>query len=294
MVLVSKSQELLGTLIEIKLPVDSSSLFPLLFNRLKEIEKRFSRFISTSELTILNANLNQWQPASKEYVYLLKKSQEFNRLTDGNFDVTLKSTLDQLGYDKDYTFKEKSPAVIRAEKESEPFLIDEQNNRVLLRKEVDFGGIGKGYALDVLAGIFEEHNVKHYYVNAGGDIIAKRDSREEPWVIMLEHPDDSSMAIGTIEIDNCSIAASSGNKRRWGDGLHHLINAKTKLPAKGVKAIFVVSHTGMEADVYATSIFCAGFKDGIELSKKLPVDILLISSDDKMYRSKGFKAQLFS
>ncbi len=292
MVLVSKSQELLGTLIEIKLSRDDASLFPLLFNRLSEIEKRFSRFISTSELCQLNANLGAWQVASSEYIYLLKKSREFNLETDGNFDVTLKSTLDALGYDKDYSFKTKPVSTHSTVKKD--FEIDEKNGKVRLYKEIDFGGIGKGYALDALARVLEEHGVKHYYVNAGGDIIAKRDSREEPWVIILEHPDDSSIAIGTIELDGCAIAASSGNKRMWGDGLHHLINAKTKRPAKEVKAIFVIAPTGIEADVYATSIFCAGFLEGIKLSKKLPVEILMISSENKMYQSKGFKAQLFS
>lgn len=292
MKIVSRSEEVLGTVVEIKLPVTSSPLFPFLFNHLSEIEKRFSRFISTSELCKLNANLDVWQVASREYIYLLKKSKEFNLKTDGNFDVTLKSTLDALGYDKDYSFKTKPIATHSAVEKD--FEIDEKNGKVRLYKEVDFGGIGKGYALDVLARILFEESVEHYYINAGGDIIAKKGKDKEPWVIILEHPDDSSMALGTVEIDGCSIAASSGNKRKWGDGLHHLINAKTKRPAMEVKAIFVVCPSGMEADVYATSIFCAGFKEGIELSKKLPVEILLISSENKMYRSKGFKAQLFT
>lgn len=293
MELVCQSQEVLGTLIEIKLSRGASHLFPLLFNRLKEIEARFSRFLPNSELTKLNSNIGEWQPASEEYIYLLKKSQKFNQLTNGNFDVTLKSTLDQLGYDKDYSFTEKTSLVALRAEEKKPFLINEKDSKVLLYKEVDFGGIGKGYALDVLSRMLCEHGIEHFYINAGGDIIAKRGPSAAAWVVILEHPDDSSMAIGTIEIDNCSIAASSGNKRKWGKDLHHLINAKTKRPATEVKAIFVVSPTGMEADVYATSIFCAGFEAGIALSRELPVEILIISSENKMYQSQGFNCQLF-
>lgn len=292
MVLVSKSQELLGTLIEIKLLEESSSVFPFLFKRLREIEGRFSRFIDNSELSKLNANLGKWQPASLEYIYLLKKSREFNEKTNGNFDVTLKSTLDALGYDKNYTFKPQQ--IVQSTDKEEPFLIDEQNSKVLLYKEIDFGGIGKGYALDVLARVLEEQGVKHYYVNAGGDIIAKRSKGKAPWVIILEHPDDSTMAIGTVELDGMAIAASSGNKRKWGEGLHHLIDPKTKKPACDVKAVFVVTTTGIEADAYTKAVFCTKFSDAIELSKKLPIEVLLISKENKIYRSKGFKCQLFA
>ena len=293
MKLVSLSEEVLGTVVEIKLLEDSARLFPLLFKRLREIEGRFSRFIDNSELSKLNANLGKWQPASLEYIYLLKKSREFNEKTNGNFDVTLKSTLDALGYDKDYSFVEKQPVALSAE-EKEPFLINEKDNQVLLNKEIDFGGIGKGYALDVLARVLEAQGVKHYYVNAGGDIIAKRGKDEAPWVIILEHPDDSTMAIGTVELDGMAIAASSSNKRKWGEGLHHLIDPKTKKPAFDVKAVFVVTTTGIEADAYTKAVFCTKFSDAIELSKKLPIEVLLISKENKIYRSKGFKCQLFA
>ncbi len=76
------------------------------------------------------------------------------------------------------------------------------------------------------------------------------------------------------------LQASAPNRRKWGK-FHHLLNAK---------AIFVIAKTGIEADGYAT----AGFKEGIELSKKLPVEMLLISSENKMYQSKGVEAKIFT
>ena len=132
----------------------------------------------------------------------------------------------------------------------------------------------------------------HFYINAGGDMLAKRGGGEGPWKIILEHPDNPSLAIGTIELDGMSIAGSAPNRRKWG-GCHHLINAKTGMPSEGAKAIFVLAKTGAEADAYATAIFTAGFREGIALSQELPVEILFISSENKMYQSKGFRAELF-
>ncbi|MFA5929599.1 MAG: FAD:protein FMN transferase, partial [Candidatus Micrarchaeia archaeon] len=170
--------------------------------------------------------------------------------------------------------------------------VDTKLGRVLLNKEIDFGGFGKGFALDRVSSLLEGHGVSHYCINAGGDIFARRGDGESPWEILLEHPDDPSRAIGKVPIDNCSIAASAPNRRKWGE-FHHLLNAKTGKPAKGVKAVFAIAKTGIEADAYATALFTAGFEEGIALSSRLPVEALIISSQDKMFQSKGFKAELF-
>ncbi len=306
MELVAKSISALGTSIEIKLPIANSALFPLCFGEISRIEDQFSRFKDSSELSKLNRNLGKWQTASEEMLYLLSKALDFFSKTDGNFDITLKSALDNLGYDKDYSFKVKDgmeslplpPIQQLSSSPIEPnkppsILIDSNNSIVFLNKEIDFGGFGKGYALDKASALLERNGVFHYYINAGGDIKSRKSKDGEPWTIILEHPDDPEMAIGTIELNNQSLAASAPNRRKWGDGLHHLLNAKTHLPAMDVKAIFIVAKTGIESDAYATALFTAGFEEAISLSKTLPVEMLIVSSQNKMFKSDGFDAKLF-
>ncbi len=298
MEIASRTEALLGTNIEIKLPVQNASLFSQCFSEIKRIEQLYSRFLVNSQLSKLNQNLNVWLDVSPEFAFLLSKAQEFNKKTNGNFDITLKSTLDDLGYDRKYSFKQKQPSAenIFASplSSAEAIKIDSKNCRVLLAKEIDFGGFGKGFALDQVLHLLVKNGVDHFYLDAGGDIFAKKGKQGDAWEILLEHPDDSSFAIGKISIDNCAIAGSASNRRKWADGLHHLINAKTGLPAKGVKAIFVTAKTGIEADAYATALFTAGFQNGISLSKQLPVEVLIVSSENKMFKSDGFNAELFS
>ena len=74
---------------------------------------------------------------------------------------------------------------------------------------------------------------------------------------------------------------------------HHLLNAKTRMPQDEVKCIFVIAKTGIEADAYATSIFAAGFVEGIKLSKNLPVKMLMVSKENQMYISEGFNAKIY-
>ena len=297
MEIAAKSEQVLGTTVEIKLPSRHSSFFPLCFSELTRIENAYSRFLPDSELSRLNAKLGIWQNASCELLSLVEKAEEFRGKTDGHFDISMKAVLDSMGYDAEYTFKPKKAkgGIALALSRLLPAVkIDRAKGRLLLNRQIEFGGLGKGYALDRVAALLGEKGVDHYYINAGGDIYAKRGEGEAPWEIILEHPDDSERAMGKISLDGKSIAGSAPNRRSWGNGeFHHLINAKTGKPAQGVKCIFVMAKTGIEADAYATALFTAGFEKGIALSKKLPVEILMVSSKDKMYESGGFGAELF-
>lgn len=292
MEVISKSWEILGSLIEVKIPANFSYLFDVCYSELTRIEKHYSRFRDDSFLSKLNQNLNSFQSVDDEFIYLLEKSIEFYDKTEGNFDITLKSDLDRLGYDKNYSFKEKLRPCNSIISPKDAIKIDRISNKINLACEIEFGGLGKGFALDRLSAMLDTHRVDHYFLNAGGDIFAKSKDEPDPWVVLLEHPDDPSMAIGSVIINNCAIAASASNRRKWKNN-HHLLNAKTRLPSKGVKAIFVIASTGIEADSYSTAIFTAGFEEGIELSKKLPVELLLVSDQNKMYKSPYFDVTFF-
>lgn len=285
---VSKSEEHLGSTFEIRMPRGFDDVFTECFSRLHQIDLEYSRFRDDSKLSIINTHLGVWYDASDELLYLASKALEFNKLTEKNFDATLKSSLESLGYDKEYSFKVrplKKDHILK--KFFTPIVLDWKNHRIKFRSEIEFGGFGKGYCLDVISKILDEHNITEYYINGGGDIYSKGQ-----WTILLEHPDDPEKAIGEIKLDGMAIACSAPNRRRWGK-YHHLLNAKTRMPQDEVKCIFVIAKTGIEADAYATSIFAAGFVEGIRLSKNLPVEMLMVSKENQMYISEGFNAKIY-
>jgi len=288
MMIISQHREQLGSVIEIKLPEEHKSLFEECFAEIHRIEEAYSRFLDTSELSRVNRNLGQWQAVSEEFLHLVLRGLEFHEKTEGSFDITLKADLDRLGYDKEYSFtprKHKVSLKQRLFSFLAPICIDK--GRILLRREIEFGGLGKGYALDRVAALLDKANVQKYYVNAGGDIIVRGS-----WEVLLEHPDDTERVIGKIMLKDRAIAGSAPNRRKW-RGHHHLLNARTRLPEHSTLCVFVIAKTGIEADAYATSIFAAGFEKGMKLTAKLPVDALIVSADRKMFLSDGFTAELY-
>jgi thiamine biosynthesis lipoprotein len=299
MKIISKTKYGLGTKIEIKLPSQYHKYFHECFSEIERIEKTYSRFDEKSTLSIANKNLGKWQKVSKEFIELLKFAKKIHEETEGNFDITIKSALDSIGYDKDYSFKPKFEKIIEEINTpkltfDEAIKINEKEQKIMLKKEIDFGGLGKGHAIDKIANLLDKKEINHYYINAGGDIYAKAKNKTQTWKILLEHPDNPKIAIGEIGINDSAIAGTATNKRKWLNEFHHLINPKTKMPIQGCKAIFVSAKTGIEADAYAKGIFCAGFEEGIRISKKLPAEILFISESNKMYISNGFKANLYT
>lgn len=52
----------------------------------------------------------------------------------------------------------------------------------------------------------------------------------------LEHPLNPGMVIGIAKLQNDSLCASASNQRRWGDGLHHVLDGCTGRPTTDVIA----------------------------------------------------------
>lgn len=279
---ITKQKELLGTVIKITVPESNSNLISKCFNELKRIEKKYSRFIDNSYINKLNSKLNEYQEVDDETLEIIKTAVKINKITNGYFDITLKRNLENLGYDKNYSFKKRLSLTnpLKSNK------IKVKDNKIKLSKEIEIGGFGKGYAIDKLRQILDENHIKEYFINAGGDVFSKCNKEDS---IALENPINTQYVIGEIKIKNECLCSSSSNRRKWGKDQHHLIDPNTKKPSKSdIIGLFVRHDNGLECDAYATALYCMGFDKAIEFSKKNSLSVLLISNKNKTYSSNNF------
>ena len=65
-----------------------------------------------------------------------------------------------------------------------------------------------------------------------------------PQRIGLEHPFDPRRAIGVWEVTDAALCASATNRRAWGDGLHHVLDARTGQPVRTIAATWAVAADG--------------------------------------------------
>jgi len=215
---------------------------------------------------------------------LIQQGEKLKVVTQGAFDLSVKSVLEGWGYDADYSLQEK--------KRGSCGLVEMKDGRVRLECPIEIGGLGKGYAVDQM--LKHLNDFKNICVNAGGDLWAKGvNEKDELWKVGFEHPTDPTQAIGTVEVDGLALACSSPSRRQWRDR-HHLVNPKTGEPAKDMMAVYTQSSSVMEADAYATALFVMGYEQAKDSLEKFPVEAMLISPKGAIHRSSGFKGELFS
>lgn len=140
--------------------------------------------------------------------------------------------------------------------------------------------------LDVLYNFLITH-YERFVINFGGDIrVAGKKT------IHLEDPLRSGKYIGTIDLENTSIASSSGNKRKIGHQ-HHLINPKTGKSEDTILAVYVTHRLGVFADIFATALFVSPLPVSIKVLEKVAgLEALIIMQNGKIHTTQNFNATL--
>ena len=184
--------------------------------------------------------------------------------TDGAVDPLIGRQLELLGYDARYSLIPAPAAVRSAEHERRPTWaadVHREGTTLVTRRPVsiDVGAAGKGLLVDLVAQILIEAGIPRFVVDAGGDL---RHYGDRPIRVGLEHPLDPTSVVGIVDLRDRALCASAVNRRAWGDGLHHVLDARTGAPTDGALATWVLAEEAVLADGVATALF---FTDRVQL-----------------------------
>ena len=259
-------------------------------DRIDEFDKVYSRFREDSLVTLMSQNEGIYT-LPQDGLILMSLYKHFYDITNGLVTPLIGQALVDAGYDATYSLVQKKELTIPPTWETSliyehPLLTIKQP--VLL----DFGAAGKGYLIDLVGELLEENNIFSYCIDAGGDIRHRTMSLENnsPLKIGLENPFNVKEVIGVVELSNASIAASAGNRRKWGT-FHHIIHPETLKSPDEIVATWVIATTTILADALATSLF---FVTPLTLRNHYSFEYLLIKKDSSIEKSDGFNADVFS
>lgn len=216
---------------------------------------------------------------------LMRIYEQLYVATDGAMTPLVGDTLRTMGYDKDYSLQ---PGIVAPVKDWH--MVMRWDKAIVTTEEpitLDFGAVGKGYLVDKLAAILEKNDIVTYIIDASGDIRQRGDNRQK---IGLEDPRDSSRVIGVADLQNASLCASVSNRRRWGNGLHHVIDGRTGKPTNSIIATWVITDTTALADGLATALF---FVDDNQLRSLGEFQFVRLRYDGQVEHSRDFVGQLF-
>lgn len=286
--MVTESFEAIGTHWDIAIDQELTSavergLFLLLRERIELFEATYSRFRDDSLIDKIahHAGAYTLPPDAKVMFDLYKKLYD---ITNGVVTPLIGNTLVEAGYDKQYSL---TKGILHAPPAwSDVLTYDFPKLEILSPTQLDCGAIGKGYLIDIIGELLEQNNITDYTVNAGGDV---RHRGSSPLTVGLEHPNDTTTAIGTIDISNKSICGSAGSRRTWAN-MHHIIDPRTQTSPSDITAVWAVSDNTILADAMTTALF---FTDPGLLIKEFAFDYLVMRSDSSITHSQGFNATLF-
>lgn len=250
---------------------------------IERFDREWSRFREDSSVT--RVGRYGGSISSSDAGAMLDAYRELSEATAGAVNPLVADSLAALGYDAAYSLVASTPIAAP----------DDWTDRVRWTAGeatasapalLDVGALGKGRLVDLVAGVLADVP-GDIVVDAGGDLRVRGDVVR----VGLEHPYDQTKAIGVIELQDAALCASAINRRAWGDGLHHVLDARTGVPVRTWAATWAIASDAMRADAVATALF---FDGGPELAASWGVEWVRMTTDGRAERSPGCPAQLFT
>lgn len=252
---------------------------------IEEFDATFSRFRSDTKIAGLRRP-GQAVTVSKQYVALLELYESLGELTSWKFSPLVGEILEAAGYGPGYSLQPEA-TIDRVPGYAAAIKRDGATLTAKMPVVFDVGAAGKGFLVDLVSDVLTNEGYADFVVDASGDMRLKGHRIER---VGLENPFDATQVIGTIEINNTSLAASAINRRAWGEW-HHVIDPTTARPAGSVVATWVVAETTMIADALATALFFVSAK---QLQPGYNYEYLRIYADGSMEYSEYFAKGIFA
>lgn len=263
-----------------------------------ELEARFTRFSTESELSQLNQAAGSWFEASEDLYDLMQQAQSYFLQTGGLFDPSILPALQMAGYDKSMDDIRAHGATIHDHGEKPEKMdfgaiqFDPASSGIFLPPgmQVDLGGIAKGWIAETAAQRLACYaNV--CAVNAGGDMfLVGLPEGEKAWQVALEDPRGPDNTLAVLSVGPGAMATSSVTKRRWqldGKIKHHLIDPRSGEPAETEwLSVTVTAPHAAGAEVFAKALLLAGPQDAMALaSRSNQLVFVAVDSEGKLWGS---------
>lgn len=263
------------------------SLERAIHERIEEFDKNYSRFRHDGWIERLATQAGTYEvPADAGP--LLALYEKVYRVTEGAVTPLIGQVLVDAGYDAEYSLQSKNE-LMRPPRWDE--VIEYKYPLLTMKKPavLDFGAAGKGYLVDLIAELISSFGVASFTVDAGGDM-RHQSSINEVLKVGLEHPEDTSLAIGVAGLGNRSLCGSAGSRRKWGE-YHHIIDPRTLTSPRNILAVWVMAESTMLADAMTTCLF---FMEPEKVRSEFVFDYLIMYADYSVSKSAGFSAELFT
>jgi thiamine biosynthesis lipoprotein len=227
------------------------------------IERKFSRYRDDSVIAWIHSKRGREVALDTETALLMDFANRCFVLSDGLFDVT-SGPLRRV-WQFDGSDRLPAPRDVEALLANIGFsMLHWESPRLTMPEgmELDFGGIGKEYAVDRAFQLVADRSSSAFLVNFGGDLRASGPHAQGRWQVGIERPGTDRQAATILSLERGALA-TSGDARRFllKDGVRygHILNPKTGWPVVDApRSVSVAASSCVEAGVLATMALLQG------------------------------------
>jgi thiamine biosynthesis lipoprotein len=283
----TRARYLMGTRLSISLPAGSESArFEAAFDEVDRLESILSNWRDTSEVSRLNAGA-AGAPfhASRDLLAAVRAALRWARQTGGAFDPTVEPLVRNLGLRKGAVAPPGGGVPVDVSRLIgwQQVTIDEGSGEIRFSRPgigVDFGGIGKGIALDAAVALLIDAGITEGLLDFGGQVAALGDGPGgEGWAVGIADPERRDRPVATVLLRDASLATSGNSERAiTGDGasIGHILDPHRAAPARFSGSVTVLSRNGTAADALSTALFVMGPKRGVEWAESRRIAVLFL------------------
>jgi thiamine biosynthesis lipoprotein len=267
--------------------------------RLADLDRLWSRFRTTSDVSRLNLAEGAAVPVAPETLLLVDHLVAAWRATSGAFDPTLLPALVAAGdvaSRDDPEARTVLPASVAWPGDPAGIEVDRARGLVRLPRgtAIDAGGLGKGLAADLTVIEILAAGAEGALVSVGGDLRVEGRAPQGAWSIAVEDPHDPAHLGPVVSLVAGGIATSTPAARRWHSGgvdHHHLFSPVTGEPARApVASVTVAAATAAWAEALTKLPFSRGAQAGVAVLEDLAVAALVVSEDGSRLATTAWSA----
>jgi thiamine biosynthesis lipoprotein len=291
----------MSTVFEVMLVADDAQVAESaaygVFQKVDRLEEQISRFLDVSEVAMISRlKPGDTYRVSPETLDLLLIATQVCAATNGAFDVTVGAIMDALR-----EVKHRWGGLTEQERESalaacgmSRLIIDAENLLVAVKPdrlgratplELDFGAVGKGYALDVACGLlYDELSFTDFLIHGGTSTVVARGSMgdgQEGWPVGVGGDWRERAGLDAVRLKDGALSGSGFEVKGA-----HIVDVRKGLAATRYAAAWSVAPTGALSDALSTAFLGLTWKEIQNACAAIPGSGALVVRDQPEWMDK--------
>ncbi len=241
-------------------------------DEMQRVDRLLSNYDAASELSAMNRGAAH-EPfrASPELYGFVKRCRDYVIASKGAFDPTVGPLLRAWGFFTSRPAKPSDEEIADAERVTgfDKVRLDDAERTVsytVKGVEIDPGGIGKGYAVDMAVRVLRRAGVASALVSAGGSTLYAigHPPGRPVWRVAVSDPSDREHPVRVARLMDASLSTSGVSERFVavdGQRYSHLFDPRTGSPVQGMCQVTVVARSATDSDALTKAPFILSRED---------------------------------